>query len=140
MEKKHIVLIEDNVDDIELTLRSLRTHNIGNEVVVIRDGAEAIDYFFGNGSKKSLDLAVVFLDLKLPKVSGLEVLKRLREDERTKCIPVVILTSSKEESDVIDGYKFGANSYIRKPVNFDEFTEVISKLGLYWLILNEPIP
>jgi two-component system response regulator len=142
--KKKILLVEDNPDDVELTLRALEKNNILNEVVVARDGVEALDYLFGTGAYASRDPhdipAVILLDLKLPKVDGLEVLQRLRADDRTKLTPVVILTSSKEEQDVINGYKLGANSYVRKPVDFIEFTRAVLKLGLYWLLLNEPPP
>ena len=144
MENKVILLVEDNPDDEALTLRALKKNNIQNEVVVARDGAEALDYIFGTGDYAGRDPAdvptVVLLDLKLPKVDGLEVLRRIRADERTKRLPVVILTSSKEEQDVIDGYNLYANSYVRKPVNFDAFLEAARQLGLYWLLLNEPPP
>ena len=144
MMSKIILLVEDNPDDEALTLRALKKNNITNEVVVARDGAEALDYIFGAGQYAGRDLnvmpTVILLDLKLPKVDGLEVLERLRADERTKLLPVVILTSSKEEKDMINGYKLGANSYVRKPVNFGEFMEAVKQLGLYWLILNEPPP
>ncbi|MBN2462029.1 MAG: response regulator [Dehalococcoidia bacterium] len=144
MEQRFILLVEDNPDDIELTLRALKKHNIQNEVVVTRDGAEALDYLFATGAYASRDTttvpAVILLDLKLPKIDGLEVLRRIRDDERTRFFPVVILTSSKEEQDLINGYKLGVNSYIRKPVDFIQFSEAVRQLGLYWLILNEPPP
>lgn len=138
---KTILLVEDNPDDEVLTLRALKKNNIGNEVVVARDGAEALDYLFGAGAYAGRDLSVmpqvVLLDLKLPKVDGLEVLRRMRADERTKLLPVVILTSSREQQDLVDGYGYGANSYIRKPVDFAQFMEAVRQLGLYWLVLNE---
>lgn len=136
-----ILLVEDNPDDEVLTLRALRKNNIRNEVLVMHDGAEALDYFFATGAYAGRDVSVmpqvVLLDLKLPKVSGLEVLRRLRADARTKLLPVVILTSSNEEKDLIDGYGIGANSYVRKPVDFVQFTEAVRQLGLYWLLLNQ---
>ena len=139
-----ILLVEDNPDDVELTLRSLKKHNISNEVVVVHDGAEALEYLFATGAYAGRDTsiipAVTLLDLKLPKVDGLEVLQRLRADERTKLTPVVILTSSKEEQDVVNSYKLGANSYVRKPVDFTQFVEAARQLGLYWLVINEPPP
>jgi two-component system response regulator len=142
--EKVILLVEDNPDDVELTMRALRKSNIANEVVVAGDGVEALDYLFGAGSYEGRDTSlqpqVVLLDLKLPRVDGLEVLKRIRADERTRLLPVVILTSSREEQDLIEGYRSGANSYIRKPVNFNQFTEATRQLGLYWLVLNEPPP
>jgi two-component system response regulator len=144
MNEKIILLVEDNADDEELTLRALKKNNIQNEVVIARDGVEALDYLFGTGAYAGRDTSnvpsVTLLDLKLPKVDGLEVLKRLRADERTKLLPVVILTSSKEEQDLLNGYKFGANSYIRKPVDFAQFMEAVRNLGLYWLLLNESPP
>ena len=144
MPEKVILLVEDNPDDEELTLRALKKNNIQNEVVVARDGAEALDYLFATGAHTGRDLrtmpAVTLLDLKLPKVDGLQVLRSLRADERTKLLPVVILTSSKEEQDMLTGYKLGANSYIRKPVDFLQFNEAVRNLGLYWLLLNESPP
>ncbi len=144
MDDRVILLVEDNPDDVELTLRSLKQNNITNEVVVAHDGAEALEYLFATGAYASRDTSimptVILLDLKLPKVDGLEVLRRLRADERTKLLPVVIVTSSKEEKDLINGYKLGANSYVRKPVDFVQFSEAIRQLGLYWLLLNEPPP
>jgi len=140
MNQKVILLVEDNSDDEVLTLRALEKNNISNEVVVARDGQQALDYFFGEGASTHLAPTIVLLDLKLPKIDGLEVLRRIRADERTRLQPVVILTSSKEEQDIITGYRLGANSYIRKPVDFDQFVEAIRQLGLYWLVLNEPAP
>lgn len=139
-----ILLVEDNADDEALTLRSLRQNNIQNEVVVARDGVEALDFLFGTGKCAGRDVwvlpQVVLLDLKLPRVDGLEVLKRIRADERTRLLPVVILTSSNEEQDLVNGYGLGANSYVRKPVDFGRFSEAVRQLGLYWLLLNEPVP
>jgi len=144
MRDKIILLVEDNADDEKLTLRAMKKHNIGNEVVVVRDGVEALDYLFRTGPYEGKNLSavpqVVLLDLKLPKLDGLEVLRRLRADERTKLLPVVILTSSNEEQDRVTGYALGANSYVRKPVDFKQFMEAARQLGLYWLILNEPPP
>ena len=144
MKGKVILLVEDNPDDEALTLRALKYNNIVNKVIVVRDGAEALDFLFGTGAHKDRDIRdlpqVVFLDLKLPKVDGLEVLKRIRADPRTKLVPVVILTSSKEEQDLIAGYSNGANSYIRKPVDFTQFAEAARQLKLYWLVLNEQPP
>ena len=144
MNTKTILLVEDNPSDIELTKRALIKANIVNEVVVAEDGGEALDYLFGTGNYTGQDalpsLALILLDLKLPNVNGLEVLKRIRANERTKWLPVVILTSSGEEADIIAGYELGANSYIQKPVDFLQFAEAIKALGLYWLVLNEPPP
>src|SRR6266851_2095734 len=141
---KTILLIEDNPDDEALTLRALEKNNIKNDVVVVHDGAEALDYFFGTGSYAGRDLTIMpqltLLDLKLPKVDGLEVLRRLRANELTRLLPVVILTSSNEEQDRVSGYGLGANSYVRKPIDFGQFTDAVRQLGLYWLILNEPAP
>ena len=136
-----ILLVEDNPDDVELTMRAFSKNNIANEVVVARDGAEALDYLFCRGAFTDRDdedqPRLILLDLKLPKLDGLQVLERLRADERTKLIPVVILTSSKEEQDLISGYKNGANSYVRKPVDFNQFVDAVRHIGLYWLLINE---
>ncbi|OLC38180.1 MAG: two-component system response regulator [Candidatus Rokubacteria bacterium 13_1_40CM_4_69_5] len=144
MDDKVILLVEDNADDEALTLRALTKNNIKNEVIVAHDGVEALDYLFGTGAfagrSRHAVPQLVLLDLKLPRIDGLEVLRRLRGDPRTRLLPVVILTSSKEERDLVNGYSLGANSYVRKPVDFGEFTEAIRQLGLYWLILNEPPP
>lgn len=141
---KVILLVEDNADDEALTKRAFKANNISNEVVVARDGVEALDYIFGAGKYAGRDVAaapaITLLDLKLPKIDGLEVLRRIRADQRTALMPVVILTSSKEEQDVITGYRLGCNSYVRKPVNFDEFLQAAKQLGLYWLLLNEQPP
>ncbi|HEB73084.1 MAG TPA: response regulator [Nitrospirae bacterium] len=141
---KIILLVEDNPDDEALTLRALKKNNIANEVVVAHDGEEALDYLFATGAYQGRDTGVmptvILLDLKLPRVDGLEVLRRLRSDERTKLLPVVILTSSDEEQDMIKSYNLGANSYVRKPVQFTRFSEAVRQLGLYWLLLNEPPP
>jgi CheY-like chemotaxis protein len=137
-----ILLVEDNPNDVELTLRALKKHNLTNKVHVVKDGAEALEYIFANGAyahrKVEHHPKVILLDLKLPKVDGLEVLRQLKSDERTKIIPVVVLTSSKEEKDIVKSYRLGANSYITKPVDFDKFLNSVSELGLYWLLLNEP--
>lgn len=144
MDNKFILLVEDNPDDEALTLRALQKNNIKNEVVVARDGVQALDFLFSTGSHAGRDTGimpqVVLLDLKLPKVDGLEVLRRIRADARTRLLPVVILTSSVEEQDLVTGYSLGANSYIRKPVDFVQFTTAVQQLGLYWLLLNEPPP
>jgi two-component system response regulator len=144
IERSVILLVEDNPDDEALTLRAFSKNNIRNPVVVARNGAEALDYLFAKGAYAGRDVAdlpqVVLLDLKLPKVEGLEVLRQIRADERTELLPVVILTSSREEQDLVEGYRLGANSYVRKPVDFDEFVEAARQLGLYWLLLNEVPP
>ncbi len=144
MRDKIILLVEDNSDDEVLTLRAFKKNKILNEVVVARDGAEALDFLFGRGTYAGRDPCdqptVILLDLKLPKVDGLEVLRALRADERTRLLPVVILTSSREEQDLLSSYSLGANSYIRKPVDFDQFIHAVGQLGLYWLVLNETPP
>lgn len=143
MRDKVILLVEDNPRDEALTLRALRKHNIVNEVVVAHDGVEALDYLFGTGTHAGSDVAMpqlVLLDLKLPKVDGLQVLQRIRSDERTRLLPVVVFTSSSEEEDVVKSYDLGANSYVRKPVDFDQFSEATRQLGLYWLVLNQSAP
>jgi two-component system response regulator len=136
-----ILLVEDNPDDELLTLRAMKKNQITNEIIIARDGAEAIEYIFGTGAYAGRDISqipqLILLDLNLPKIGGLEVLKKIRSDERTRMYPVVILTSSNEERDLIESYKLGANSYIRKPVDFTEFTKVVGQLGLYWLGLNQ---
>jgi CheY-like chemotaxis protein len=140
-EKMIILLVEDNPDDVELTRLALSKANVLNEVIVANDGVEALDYLFGTGRHTGRDMRVMptvtLLDLKLPKVDGIEVLRRMRADERTKILPVVVLTSSREEQDMITSYRLGANSYIRKPVDFEQFTDAVRQLGLYWLLLNE---
>ena len=144
MTPKIILLVEDNADDEVLTLRACKQNNIANEVVVTRDGVEALDYLFATGAHAGRDMsimpALILLDLKLPKVDGLEVLQRLRADDRTRLLPVVILTSSREEQDLIRSYSLGANSYICKPVDFMQFATAVRQLGLYWLVLNECPP
>jgi len=139
-----ILLVEDNPDDEALTLRALQRNKIANEVVVAHDGAEALDYLFGTGAFSGRSAAVtpqlVLLDLKLPKLDGIEVLRRIRADPRTALLPVVMLTSSKEENDLVESYSSGANSYVRKSVDFDTFVAAVRQLGLYWLVLNEPPP
>ena len=144
MSNKSILLVEDNPDDEALTLRALKKNNIGNEIAVVRDGAEALEFLTCTGAYTNRDPhnspQVVLLDLKLPKIDGLEVLRRIRANESTRLLPVVILTSSKEEQDRINGYSLGANSYVQKPVDFDQFIGAVRQLGLYWLILNEPPP
>ena len=144
MENKMILLVEDNPDVEALTLRALKKNNIGNQLHVAHDGVEALDFIFCTGPYADRDPRdqpqVVLLDLKLPKVDGLEVLRRIRTDNRTQRLPVVILTSSNEEQDLITGYNLGVNSYVRKPVDFNEFIEAVRQLGLYWLVLNEAPP
>ena len=145
MEDKTILLVEDNPDDEILTLRALKKSHIGNRIIVVHDGVEALDFLFSRGAYATRDPhdspQLVLLDLKLPKLDGLEVLKQIRTDERTSMLPVIILTSSKEHQDMVEGYKLGANAYVRKPVDFDQFVEAVRQLGLYWLVLNEtPLP
>jgi len=140
-----ILLVEDNADDEALTLRALNKHHLGNDVVVTRDGEEALEFLFATGryAKRDLDFQrtqVVLLDLKLPKIDGLEVLRHIRADERTRLLPVVVLTSSNEQRDIIQAYDLGTNSYVRKPVNFNEFVEAVGQLGLYWFVVNEAPP
>lgn len=140
METRKILLVEDNEDDVMLTLRAFKKNNISNEVVVARDGVEALEYLFGTGSYNGRDSddapAVILLDLKLPRMDGLDVLRNIRADERTRLLPVVILTSSKEDQDIANGYNLGCNSYIRKPIDFIQFTQAVQQLGIYWLLLN----
>jgi len=137
-----ILLVEDNPNDVELTLHAFKKYNLANRIQVVRDGAEALDYLFATGNYAGRDVnhrpRVILLDLKLPKVDGLEVLRRIKDDPRTKVIPVVVLTSSREEHDIVESYKLGVNSYIRKPVDFDQFTESVRTIGMYWLLLNQP--
>lgn len=144
MSDKLILVVEDNPDDEELTLRALRQGKVANEIVVTRDGSEALEFMFGTGKYAGRDLsrmpAVVLLDLKLPKLSGLDVLQRLRSDPRTKLVPVVILTSSSEEEDMLRSYQWGANSYVRKPVEFTAFASAVSQLGIYWMLINQSPP
>jgi len=139
--KKIILLVEDNPDDEELTRLAFEKSNVANELAVVRDGVEALDYLFGTGAHAGRDPgampAVILLDLKLPKIDGLEVLRRLRADDRTKLLPVVVLTSSREQEDIVRSYSTGANSYVRKPVEFEQFVQAVRQLGLYWLLLNE---
>jgi len=141
---KDILLVEDNPDDVLLAKRALKKNNITNDVAVVGDGAEALDYLFGTGAYEGRNVAdrpaMLLLDINLPKVGGLDVLRKIRSDERLRTIPVVILTSSKEEQDLAEGYSLGANSYIRKPVDFDKFVDAVQQLGMYWLVLNEPPP
>jgi len=141
---KPILLVEDNKDDELLTLRAFKKNNIVNQIVVARDGVEALDYLFGTGAYEGRDLSVmpqiILLDLNLPRVSGLEVLQRVRQDDRTKLLAVVVLTSSRQDEDILRSYSLGANSYVRKPVDFVEFTEAVKTLGLYWLLLHQAAP
>jgi two-component system response regulator len=141
---KVLLLVEDNPTDEKLTIRAFKKSGVANEIVVVRDGAEALDYLFATGKYEGRDTtvlpAVVMLDLKLPRIDGLEVLRRIRANENTKCLPVVILTASKENEDVARGYSLGANAYVRKPVDFGEFAETAKTLGLFWLLMNEPPP
>jgi two-component system response regulator len=139
MSQPFILLVEDNPDDIELTKRAFAKNHIANELVVLKDGAEACEFLFSEDADRRLP-QVILLDLKLPKISGMEVLERIRADERTQLIPTVILTSSKQEEDLLEGYRLGVNSYVRKPVDFNEFVEAVRQVGLYWLVLNEPPP
>ena len=144
MDRTTILLIEDNPDDVELTLHAFQKNHMANDIVVAGDGAEGLDYLFGTGKYAGRDAeespALILLDLQLPKIGGLEVLRRVREDERTKRIPVVILTTSDEEEDIVNGYNGGANSYLRKPVDFTEFMNSVKQLEMYWLVLNTPPP
>jgi CheY-like chemotaxis protein len=143
-QRRVILLVEDNPDDEALAIRALKRHHIGNEVVVAHDGVEALDYLFGTGLYADRDVSVrptvILLDLKLPRIDGLEVLRRIRENEATKLLPVVVLTTSNEERDLLGSYSLGCNSYIRKPVDFLQFSEAIRQLGMYWLLMNEPPP
>lgn len=144
MSDRTILMVEDNADDEEFTLRALRRANVSNEIVVTRDGREALDYLFGEGAYAGRELktmpTVILLDLKLPKISGLEVLRRVRAEPATRLIPVVVLTSSSEDEDMVNSYHSGANSYVRKPVEFASFASAVAKLGVYWMLLNEPAP
>jgi CheY-like chemotaxis protein len=143
MKLKRILLVEDNANDAELTLEALSEHNLANEVDRVNDGAEALDYLFQTGAYAGRDdgnLAVILLDLKLPKVDGLEVLRTIKSDERLKFIPVVVLTSSREESDLVESYRLGVNAYVVKPVNFSEFINAVKEVGAFWAIVNEPPP
>jgi two-component system, response regulator len=144
MHERHVLLVEDNPDDVFLTLRAFKMNNMANRVVVARDGVEALEYLFGTGAYAGRDPSVhpgvILLDLKLPKVDGLEVLRQLRADPRTHLVPVIVLTSSDEQRDLVNSYQLGVNSYIRKPVDFVQFVEAVRQLHLYWMVLNEPPP
>lgn len=144
MNECKILLVEDNPDDVELTMLAFRDSRLCNEIDVVKDGEEAIDYLFHTGKYAGVEIeelpSVILLDLNLPKIHGLDVLKRIRQDERTDCIPVIILTSSKEDEDIVSSYKFGANAYVRKPVEYDRFVEAANTLGMFWLMLNEAPP
>lgn len=144
MKDKTILLVEDNLDDVELTLRALKKNNILNKVIVVNDGEEALDWLFARGKYKDRNInevpEIILLDLKLPKLDGLEVLKQIREHEVTKYLPAVVLTTSDENKDIIESYKLGANSYVRKPVDFNQFFEAVKQLGLYWMVINESPP
>jgi len=143
MKLKRILLVEDNLNDAELTLEALSEHNLANEVDVVRDGAEALDYLYQRGAYAGRDdgnLAVILLDLKLPKVDGLEVLRTVKSDDRLRYLPVVVLTSSREENDLVESYRLGVNAYVVKPVNFAEFINAVKELGAFWAIVNEPPP
>ncbi len=143
MEQKRILLAEDSANDVELTLAALDEHHLANEVVVVRDGAEALDYLYRRGSyatRSALDPVLVLLDIKMPKVDGLEVLRQMKRDPRLRLIPVVALTSSREEQDILEGYRLGVNAYVVKPVAFDKFVEVVKQLSLFWLLINQPPP
>jgi two-component system response regulator len=141
-QEMQILLVEDNPNDVELTIRALKQHNLANRVFIVGDGVEAIDYLFGTGKYQGRNIEhrpkVVFLDLKLPKIDGIEVLRKIKSDERTKVIPVVVLTSSEEERDIVESYHLGVNSYVVKPLDFENFTKSVANLGLYWLLLNKP--
>lgn len=144
LNQRSILLVEDNPDDVELTMRALEKNNIKNEIIVANDGVGALDFLFGTGKYSGRDLnempALILLDLKLPKIEGLEVLRKIRADKRTRLLPVVILTSSKEEQDLVRGYALGTNSYVLKPIDFNQFTKAVGLLGLYWLLINESPP
>jgi CheY-like chemotaxis protein len=144
LKKVEVLLVEDNLNDVELALRALSKHDLANKVHVVKDGVEALEYIFATGAYAGRDIKdkpkVIFLDLKLPKVDGLEVLRKIKSDERTKVIPIVALTSSTEERDIVESYELGVNSYIVKPIDFDKFINAISEIGLYWMVLNKPPP